>query len=79
MSADFIIPRIAAVGQVPNEKIKFCRTCKARGYPHEAISFRKIDYGRLKGENEREFTTYQILNYSNDEPHEHRPYRKSGS
>jgi hypothetical protein len=76
-AAGYIIPRLAAVGQVPNDKIKFCRTCKARGHPHEAISFRKINDGRLKGDgDEYEFSTYQILNYSNDEPHEHRPYKK---
>jgi len=70
---------IGAVGQTPNDQVKFCRICKARGWPHEAISFRKINGGRLKGEDQREFTTYQILNYADDSPHECRPPRNTSN
>lgn len=62
----------AATGDLPNEKVNFCRKCKANGYPHEAISFRMIGDGRLKTDGSCEFKTFQIVNYANDSPHEHR-------
>ncbi len=70
---------LAAAGDLPNEKVNFCRKCKANGYPHEAISFRTIGDGRLKTDGSREFKTFQIVNYDNDSPHEHRQKQRGAA
>ncbi len=74
-----IAVKSAAAGDLPNEKVNFCRKCKANGYPHEAISFRTIGDGRLKTDGSREFKTFQIVNYDNDSPHEHRQKQRGAA
>lgn len=63
---------IAAAGDRNNEGIRFCYTCKANGFPHEAIDFRKVNAGRIKNDESYEFQRYELLNYFSGGKHEHR-------
>lgn len=45
---DFIL-HTAASGDLPNDKVPNCYTCKKHGHPHEAITFEKVN-GRLRND-----------------------------
>jgi hypothetical protein len=65
----------AAAGDLPNGRVKFCYTCKNRGYPHEAIEFENIP-GRLRADGTNEVAGWQLRNYFDGLLHEHRPRRE---
>ena len=64
--------RVAAVGELPNDKVKTCNVCRDRGYPHEPIKIEK-EYGRVLSNGTNEVKAYRLINYYNDTPHEHKP------
>jgi hypothetical protein len=62
----------AAAGDTSNERLKVCYICKANGFPHEAIEFRKINNGRIRNDGSFEYQKYEVLNYFTGRKHEHR-------
>lgn len=63
---------IAVAGDRPNERVIFCNRCKANGFAHEAIDFRKVSSGRIKNDGSYEFERYEVLNYFSGGKHEHK-------
>ena len=65
-----------AAGDRPNERVIFCNKCKANGFAHEAIDFRKVNAGRIKNDGSYEFERYEVLNYFDGKPHIHHQHHR---
>jgi len=61
----------AAVGDLPNEKIKFCYICKNNGWPHEAITFERV-LGKELSDGHNETTGWIVRDYFSGQVHSHR-------
>ena len=62
---------IAAAGDKPNDKIVPCRICKFNGFPHEPISFSKVN-GRVLSDGTNEVKKWIVKDYFSGNIHEHK-------
>ena len=61
----------AAVGDLPNEKVKRCNICASNGFEHEAILLESIK-GRVLSDDTNSIKGYRVLNYADNSQHEHK-------
>jgi hypothetical protein len=74
-AAEGFVLRGAAAGDLPNERVKVCYTCRNRGHPHEAIILEKID-GRLLTNGTYEAVGWRLRNYFDSRLHQHKPRKE---
>jgi hypothetical protein len=53
---------VAAAGDLPNDKVPNCHTCKKHGHPHEAVTFEKVN-GRLRNDGTYETAYWKLRDY----------------
>lgn len=70
-----IKPRVAKVGDLPNDKIKTCDICSSRGFPHEPITFSPVYGSRVLSNGQREVLGHGLIDYYTDKPHQHKQQR----
>ncbi|MGB8033879.1 MAG: hypothetical protein WCF03_08670 [Nitrososphaeraceae archaeon] len=75
-SEDGFILYTAAAGDLPNEKVPNCHTCKKQGHPHEAVTFEKVN-GRLCNDGTYEAAYWKLRDYFTGRPHQHKQQRRS--
>jgi hypothetical protein len=63
-----------ASGDLHNDEVRFCYTCRNRGWPHEAIEFEKIN-GRLRNDGSYEALGWRLRNYFDGREHQHKQRR----
>jgi len=66
----------AAAGDLANEKVPNCHTCKKHGHPHEALSFEKVN-GRLYNDGTYKAAYWKLRDYFTGRPHQHKQQRRS--
>jgi hypothetical protein len=66
-----IVLKCAAADDLPNEKIKKCYICKNKGWPHESITFGKVN-GMLLSTCSNETRGWIVRDYFIGQIHRHR-------
>jgi hypothetical protein len=67
--------RIAAAGDVANDKIKSCNVCSTNGWPHESIQFQKVP-GRVLADGTNEVKGWRVRDYFTGRAHTHKSKNK---
>jgi hypothetical protein len=67
--------RIAAAGDLANDKVPHCYTCQKRGYPHEAITIEEVK-GRPLSDGINEVLGYKIKDYFTGSLHQHKQQQR---
>jgi hypothetical protein len=68
---DYLAAADAAAGDLDNEKVRFCYTCKNKGYPHEAITLEKVN-GRVLSDGKNEVVEWKLKDYFTGRHHQHK-------